>query len=64
VILQQSNDCPKCNSDTFVYQTVSGNQYEECFRCGYRNKLDSATKGEETVGEGSLGQAEGSARVR
>jgi len=56
--LRQSNSCPKCDSDTFVYQTVSGNKYEECFRCGYRNRLYSATEGEE-VREGSLEQAEG-----
>jgi len=56
-VLWQPKSCPKCESDTFIYHTVSGNQYEECFRCGYRSKV------EESAVEGSLGQAEGSALV-
>jgi Zn ribbon nucleic-acid-binding protein len=62
--LRKLNSCPKCDSDTFVYQTVSGNKYEECFRCGYRNKLDCSVDAEEILSEASLGQAEGSAQRR
>lgn len=59
--MQKPNSCPKCDSDTFVYQTVSGNKYEECFRCGYRSRLDSYVGAEEMLSEASLGQTEGGA---
>jgi hypothetical protein len=52
------NSCPRCESDIFVYQDVSGNYYEECFRCCYQNKV------EENIIEDSLGQVEGSAQSR
>jgi len=61
--LWEINGCPKCDSDTFVYQTVSGNKYEECFRCGYRNRLDSSVDTAGTLNEASLGQAEGGVLV-
>jgi hypothetical protein len=50
-IVWQQKGCPKCNSDIFIYQTVSGENYEMCFRCGYRNRLGSRTSGEK-VDEG------------
>ncbi len=53
----RTNGCPRCDSDTLVYQTVSGNQYEECFRCGYRRKLGGTTEGK-GAGEGILEKTE------
>ncbi len=52
------NSCPRCESDIFVYQDVSGNWYEECFRCGYQSKAKESTS------ESSLELVEGSAQSR
>jgi len=51
------NSCPRCEANTFIYQDVSGNYYEECFRCGYHDKA------EETATKDSLELVEGSAMV-
>ena len=49
-------DCPRCRRDVFIYQSINGNQYAECFRCGYRTQLVRIVEVREKVSKDNLKQ--------
>jgi len=55
--------CPRCGGNIFLYRDLHG-WYEQCLQCSRIRYLDSIVEVREKASKGSLGQAEGSARVR
>jgi len=56
--------CPKCGGTVYRYFSIYHGWRDECFRCGHHTKLQTMFEAEDSMKEGNLGQAGGSAQIR